>query len=48
MSREEVGEKCSDLIAEVTDARRAGALLDRIWALDRVSDVSELRPLLAG
>ena len=48
MSREEVGEKCSDLIAEVTDARRAGALLDRIWALDRVSDVSELRPLLVG
>jgi len=48
LSRRQVDEKCHDLIAEVTGARRARQLLDRVWLLDKVADVSELRPLLVG
>jgi 2-methylcitrate dehydratase PrpD len=48
LSREEVHDKCYDLIAGVTGDRRARTLLDRVWMLDKVADVSELRPLLVG
>jgi 2-methylcitrate dehydratase PrpD len=48
LSRQEVDDKCHDLIADVTGARRARQLLDWVWTLDKVADVSELRPLLVG
>ncbi|MGE5524953.1 MAG: MmgE/PrpD family protein [Rhodospirillaceae bacterium] len=43
LSRQEVDDKCHDLIAQVTGTRRARELLDRVWMLDKVGDVSELR-----
>jgi 2-methylcitrate dehydratase PrpD len=46
MTRLEVDEKCFDLIAAVTGRKRARALLDRIWGLEREPDVAKLRPLL--
>jgi hypothetical protein len=43
-----VDDKCHDLIAQVCGERRARPLLDRVWTLEKVADVSELRPLLVG
>lgn len=48
LTRAEVDEKCRDLIAPVTGARRAGTLLERLWTLEKVADVSALRQLLAA
>lgn len=46
MTRAEVDEKCLDLIAGVTGRKRARALLDRVWGLERETDIAALRPLL--
>jgi 2-methylcitrate dehydratase PrpD len=46
MTRAEVDEKCFDLIAGVTGRKRARALLDRVWGLERETDIAALRPLL--
>jgi 2-methylcitrate dehydratase PrpD len=46
MTRKEVHEKCHDLIAPVTGAERAQALCNRVWELEKIVDVRELRPLL--
>lgn len=46
MTRKDVDEKCFDLIAGVTGARKARSLLDNIWRLDRLPSVRPLRPLL--
>lgn len=48
LSRQDVDDKCYDLIAQVSGERRARTLLDRVWTLEKVADVSELRPLLVG
>ena len=47
MTRAEVAEKCTDLIAPVLGARRARRLCGAVWNLGRLSDVRALRPLLS-
>jgi 2-methylcitrate dehydratase PrpD len=46
MTRREVDDKCHDLIAPVTGVRKARKLLDAVWKLEQVADVSRLRSLL--
>lgn len=46
MPREEVEEKALDLLGPVLGSDRARALTARIWELEGLADVRELRPLL--
>jgi 2-methylcitrate dehydratase PrpD len=46
MTRGDVDEKCYDLIAPVLGRTRARNLCDAVWRLEKVHDVSALRPLL--
>ena len=46
MTRLEVDEKCYHLMAPVLGRKRARALCDAIWAIERVKDARKLRPLL--
>jgi 2-methylcitrate dehydratase PrpD len=46
MTRAEVDEKCFYLMAPVIGNKRARTLCDTIWALERLSDMRGLRPLL--
>ena len=48
MKREEVDEKCVHLMAPVLGKARARRLCDAVWALDGVSNVRSLRPLLTA
>ena len=46
MTREEVTAKAQDLLGSVLGEDRAGDLIEALWALDRLADVRDLRPLL--
>jgi 2-methylcitrate dehydratase PrpD len=46
MPRKEVADKARDLMTPVLGAANCNALIDRIWTLDTVKNVRELRPLL--
>ena len=46
MSRDEVVAKARDLIDPVLGAETGAKLVDKIYALEQVKDVRELRPLL--
>ena len=46
MTRAEVDEKCHHLMASVLGAKRARALCDAVWDIERVKDARSLRPLL--
>ena len=46
MSREEVVAKARDLVTPVLGADSCAKLIEKIFALERVRDVGELRPLL--
>jgi 2-methylcitrate dehydratase PrpD len=46
MTRTEVDEKCYHLMAPVLGQRKARALCDAVWDLDKLTDVRKLRPLL--
>jgi 2-methylcitrate dehydratase PrpD len=46
MTRAEVDEKAFHLMAPILGAKRARALCDTVWNLDKVKDVRKLRPLL--
>lgn len=46
MTRAEVDAKCSDLLGPVLGRRRARALIDAVWTIERMRDVTALRPLL--
>lgn len=46
MTRDEVDDKCHRLMTPVLGTRRARALCDTVWSVERVRDVCELRPLL--
>ena len=48
MSRDEVDDKCYDLMAPVLGARRTRRLCDTVWDLEAVKDMKELRPLLTA
>jgi hypothetical protein len=46
MARAEVDEKAYHLMAPVLGKARARALCDAVWALDRLSNMRKLRPML--
>jgi hypothetical protein len=46
MTRTEVDEKSYHLLAPVLGRKKARSLCDAVWALEKVSDVRRLRPLL--
>jgi 2-methylcitrate dehydratase PrpD len=46
MTRQEVDDKCYGLVAPILGTRRARALCDAVWSLDKLKDVRALRPLL--
>jgi len=48
MSRIEVEEKCLGLIDRILGKRRARALCDAVWNLEKLKDVRSLRPLLVA
>jgi 2-methylcitrate dehydratase PrpD len=46
MTRDEVDEKCFHLMAPILGKARARRLCDAVWALEKMSNVRSLRPLL--
>ena len=46
MTRADVDEKCYHLMAPILGAKRARALCDTVWRMERVKDVCQLRSLL--
>ena len=46
MTRADVDEKALHLMAPTLGAKRARALCDAVWNLEKISDVRTLRPLL--
>ena len=46
MTRAEVDEKCFHLMAPILGKRRARALCDTVWAIEKLGDARALRPLL--
>lgn len=46
MTRAEVEEKCYHLMAQVLGKRRARAVCEAVWNIERIKDVRKLRPLL--
>ena len=48
MNRDEVDEKCFHLMAPILGKARARKLCDAMWALERISSVRTLRPLLSA
>jgi 2-methylcitrate dehydratase PrpD len=46
MTRAEVDEKCFHLMAPILGKRRARALCDTVWTIDKLGDARKLRPLL--
>jgi 2-methylcitrate dehydratase PrpD len=47
MDRADIERKCRPLLEPALGARRAGALVDAIWSIDRLPDVRALRRLLS-
>ncbi|MBA4421936.1 MAG: MmgE/PrpD family protein [Syntrophus sp. (in: bacteria)] len=47
MSDEEIGQKCTDLMQPILGEERTGRLIDRIWNLEKVKNIRDLRPLLS-
>lgn len=48
MTRAEVDGKCAELLAPILGGKKARALIDAVWGLERVKDVRALRPLLTA
>jgi hypothetical protein len=48
MTRKEVEVKCQDLFQDVLGKERAASLIERVWGLDKLKSMRELRPLLAA
>ena len=46
MDQQEVGEKAFDLLSGPLGDRKARALIDRVWDIEAVADVRDLRPFL--
>lgn len=46
MSRDDVAAKARELLTPTLGARRAEALIARVWRMERMTDVRQLRPLL--
>lgn len=47
MSDAEIEQKCTDLMRPVLGEEKTACLIERIWNLDKVRDMRELRPLLS-
>jgi 2-methylcitrate dehydratase PrpD len=47
MSDEEIEQKCTDLMQPVLGEERTSRLIDRIWNLEKVKNMRDLRPLLS-
>lgn len=48
MTTKEIEKKCNELLAPVLGKDRARKLIDRIWNLEGLKDVRELRPLISA
>jgi len=48
MTTQEVEKKCRELFTPILGEGRSLDLIDRIWNLERVGNVRELRPLLSA
>jgi 2-methylcitrate dehydratase PrpD len=48
MTKAMIEEKCRELMDPILGKERSQKLVDKIWHLEDVSDMRELRPLLAG
>ena len=48
MTTEEVENKCRELLTPVLGEDRSQKLINKIWNLEQVSNVRELRPLLSA
>ena len=48
MSDEEIEQKCTDLMGPVLGKERTQKLIDRVWNLEKVKNVRDLRPLLSA
>jgi 2-methylcitrate dehydratase PrpD len=46
MTREEVAQKCRDLVEPILGKANCTALIDKIWGLENVKDIRELRGVL--
>jgi len=46
MTREEVAQKCRDLVDPILGKANCTALIDKIWGLENVKDIRELRSVL--
>jgi hypothetical protein len=48
LTREDVTEKCESLMATVIGEDRTRVLIEKIWNLEKVKNVRELRPAIAA
>jgi hypothetical protein len=48
MTRAEVEAKAYDLVAPILGKERGRGLIERIWAIETVSNARDLRPLLTA
>ncbi len=48
MTKEEVEKKCRELLEPILGRDRTQKLIDKIWNLEEVKNVRELRPLLSA
>jgi hypothetical protein len=46
MTREEVAQKCRDLVEPVLGKASCATLIDKVFALESVKDIRELRSVL--
>ena len=46
MTRAEVDEKCYHLMAPILGSARARRLCDAVWSIEKIGNVTKLRPLL--
>ncbi len=47
MSDEEIEKKCTDLMAPILGEERTKELIDRVWNIEKIRNMRELRPLFA-
>ncbi len=48
MTRQQVDEKCSHLLAPVLGEQRSRELCDAVWSIEEIGSMDELRPLLTA
>jgi 2-methylcitrate dehydratase PrpD len=46
MTREEVAQKCRDLVEPVLGKANCATLIDKVWGIEKVTDIRELRGVL--